>query len=215
MSSPRKTDLFERLLIRRMPFLAVFFGMFFLTYGILFAIDFIPEAPKQDTITVAITTPKVTDTAVISEVVDAYPNRMIIDVLNKDVVIQNPKSRAVADLDDALLSGAVRHPDSADFVQKGTIFLFGHSSYLPHVFNKNFQAFNDIQKLVWGDTIRLHSSDTEYRYEVRKVYKTKASDATIALERGTAKLTLVTCNSFCSKDERFVVEAELVDTKPL
>ena len=130
-------------------------------------------------------------------------------------MIQNPKGRAVAELDKALLTGAVRHPDSADFKNTGNMFLFGHSSYLPHVFNKNFQAFNDIQKLVWGDIIRVQSSDTEYRYRVNNVYKTKAGDAEVTLDHARAKLTLVTCNSFGSKDERFVVEAELFETKSI
>ena len=207
--------LFERVLARRVSFFVIFFLVCVGSYGVLFALDFIPETPKQGTTSVVVPLKVKVPPAPKAPAADPYPKRMIIDALNKDIVIQNPKSRTVANLDTALLSGAVRHPDSADFADTGNIFLFGHSSYLPQVFNKNFQAFNDIQKLVWGDSIRVQSSDVEYRYRVTKVYKTKASDATVALERGTAKLTLVTCNSFGSKDERFVVEAELVETKAL
>jgi len=200
-----------------MSFLAVFFLMFVLSYGVLYAIDFIPEAPKDDekqVTVIPIKKPTVVAPAPIV-VSDPYPQRLLIDVLGKNIVIQNPKGRAVAELDKALLTGAVRHPDSADFKNTGNMFLFGHSSYLPHVFNKNFQAFNDIQKLVWGDIIRVQSSDTEYRYRVNNVYKTKAGDAEVTLDHARAKLTLVTCNSFGSKDERFVVEAELFETKSI
>lgn len=192
----------------------IFFIVFAVTYGVLFAMDFIPEAPENGEGGVEVIEEQ--ETILVSPaVVDPYPQRMIIEALNKDIVIQNPESREIADLDTALLSGAVRHPDSADFAEKGTMFLFGHASYLPHVFNKNFQAFNDIQKLVWGDSIRVQSSDTEYWYRVSKVYKTKASEAEVTLQHDSAKLTLVTCNSFGTKDERFVVEAELVETTPL
>ena len=143
-------------------------------------------------------------------VVDPFPVSITFDSLDKTIAVLNPESRSVAALDTALLSGVVRHPDSADFERTGTIFLLGHSSYLPNVINKNFQAFNGIQKLGWGDVIRLRSGDTEYVYHVDRTYEVKASDAEVEIEAGVAKLTLATCNSFGSKDDRFVVEATLV-----
>jgi LPXTG-site transpeptidase (sortase) family protein len=202
----------ERIFAHKTAFLIVFFIVFIVTYGILFALDLIPEPPEENEATEA---EAANEEEVIPIAVDPYPQRMFIDALDKEVAILNPESRAIPDLDIALLSGVVRHPDSADFADEGNMFLFGHSSYLPNVFNKNFQAFNDIQKLVWGDVIRIQSSDTEYRYRVSKVYKTKASETTVALDHDSAKLTLVTCDSFGSKDERFVVEADLIETKVL
>ncbi len=209
--------LWERVFAHRVSFLLVFFTIFFVTYGILVIIDFIPETPKQQKPPTPLVknTPEPIPQPAPVVVTNPYPTRMIIDSLDKDVVIQNPTSRTIAGLDTALLSGAVRHPDSADFAHAGNIFLFGHSSYLPQVFNKNFQAFNDIQKLSWGDSIRLQSADTEYRYRVTKVYKTKASDATVSLDHVSARLTLVTCNSFATKGDRFVVEAELIESYPI
>ena len=111
-----------------MSFLAVFFLMFVLSYGVLYAIDFIPEAPKDDekqVTVIPIKKPTVVAPAPIV-VSDPYPQRLLIDVLGKNIVIQNPKGRAVAELDKALLTGAVRHPDSADFKNTGNMFLFGH-----------------------------------------------------------------------------------------
>ena len=210
--------------LRKVPFLVVFSIVTFFSYGVLYAIDFIPE-PIEATRTV---TDSVSENTQIDEKVvenpkpitevaagASVPLTIIFDTLDKKVKVSNPESRDVAALDTALLSGVVRHPDSADFKNVGNIFILGHSSYLPNVVNKNFQAFNGIQKLTWGDTIRLQSSDTEYVYRVEKVYKTTASEAVVAPTPGKAKLTLATCNSFGSKDDRFIVEANLVSSKKI
>lgn len=157
------------------------------------------------------------DTPTVSEAAyAALPVRIIFDTLdNKQVTVLNPESTSITALDTALLSGVVRHPDSADFTETGTIFLFGHSSYLPNVVNKNFQAFNGIQKLTWGDKVRLHSETMEYVYRVDRVYEAKASSADVPITYGESKLTLATCNSFGSKDDRYIVEATLIETRAL
>lgn len=207
---------------RKVAFFATFFVVLLISYGFLFAIDFIPEAPEPEDVApiTVVSTDADDEDGSEGEIefetpVDPLPVRIIIDELDKDFPVLNPESRAVADLDNALLKGVVRHPDSADLSDDGNVFLFGHSSYLPNVMNKNFQAFNGIQDLVWGDTIRVQSADTEYVYRVKRVYKTLASQATIELDNSSAKLTLVTCNSFGSKDDRFVVEADLIDTRTI
>jgi LPXTG-site transpeptidase (sortase) family protein len=190
---------------------------FFVTIGVvslLYVFDFLPEAPveiKEEAVKIA---EEQTDVEV-TESVDPLPVRIIFDTLDKEVMVQNPDTKSVAELDNALLEGVVRHPGSANFSETGTIFILGHSSYLPVVRNKNFQAFNGIQKLKWGDTVRLQSKDKEYVYSVDRVYEAKASDAEVTIEWGTPKLTLATCNSFGSKDDRFVVEATLVSTSLL
>jgi LPXTG-site transpeptidase (sortase) family protein len=208
----------------RLVFFLVFAGVLALTYGFLFVIDFLPEKPgtsdDNDNATLVqnrndeVIDDTDAETAKLVEI-DPLPIRIIFDSLDeREVVVLNPDSRSVEALDTALLSGVVRHPDSADFERIGTIFLFGHSSYLPNVINKNFQAFNGIQKLTWGDTIRLQSSDTEYVYRVDRVYEASANDAEVKIESGKAKLTLVTCDSFGSKSDRFIVEASLLETHP-
>ncbi len=149
---------------------------------------------------------------------DIYPTRIVFDSLDgRTVSVENPTSRDIAILDTALLKGVVRHPDSGDFERIGTIVLFGHSSYLPNVMNKNFQAFNGIQKLAWGDIIRLESESREYVYRVDRVYEASASDASaeVKVEAGKRKLTLVTCDSFGSKSDRFIVEASLIEESDL
>jgi hypothetical protein len=144
-----------------------------------------------------------------------WPRELRIDYLDRTVAILNPQSRAVADLDAALLEGVVRHPDSADFTRPGTMLILGHSSYLPNVFNKNFQAFNGIQNLPIGTSIRLYSDSHEYVYVVTRVYEAKASSAEIPLQWEEHHLVLATCDSFGSTDDRFIVEARLLTSGPV
>ena len=173
---PEPETMYASLFEERIVFFLVAVGVLTLTFGFFFVIDFLPEKPEIDTsvslhdtlstladtapVVASVTPPSVNDADTVQ--VDPYPLRIVIDTLDREVAVLNPESSSIAALDTALLSGAVRHPDSADFERKGTIVLFGHSSYLPNVINKNFQAFNGIQKLVWGDTIRVFSADTEY-----------------------------------------------------
>ena len=142
----------------------------------------------------------------------SLPVILKIPSLDRKVNILNPSSREISVLDNALLSGVVRHPDSVLLGQEGYLFIFGHSSYLPKVFNKNFQALNGIQSLKWGDTITLESGDTVYTYQVKKVYQAKAENITVPIAGVGKHLTLATCNSFGSKDDRYMVEADLVGT---
>lgn len=203
---------------QKITFFFVMVGVIALTYGVLFAVDFLPEKPggtlnATSTATSTLATSSAPNTQ--NAVANALPVKIIFDSLNREVAISNPESDDVAVLDAGLLKGVVRHPDSADFEKTGTIFLLGHSSHLPVVHNKNFQAFNDIEKLGWGDTIRLQSKDTEYVYRVDKTYQAKASTGEIPIQFNTPRLVLVTCNSFGTKEDRYVVEAYLIDTQPL
>jgi LPXTG-site transpeptidase (sortase) family protein len=212
---------FTSKLEQRIVFFFVTVGAISITYGVLFIVDFLPEQKTdgavEEQVQIAETEAVVEALVVVEEKnTDPLPLSIVFDTLGgKEVKILNPESSTVEALDSALLSGVIRHPDSADFKNSGTIFLLGHSSYLPVVRNKNFQAFNGIQKLKWGDTIRLQSSNTEYVYSVERVYEAKATDAEVKIERGDAKLVLATCNSFATKDDRFIVEATLVGKHPI
>lgn len=234
MQTPHTFDeLRMQLRTRFVPFMLVFFAAVFFTYLVLFIVDIYPE-PKTEVVNAQaevsaeaeiveeteyiapITTPA--PVAVVAPVakVDPLPVEIIFDDLNnRTVSVANPQDNSIAALDNALLNGAVRHPDSADFADEGNIFILAHSSYLPNVLNKNFQAFNGIQDLTWGDTIRLRSADTEYIYRVDRVYKAKATEVVVPTDGVKPKLTLATCNSFGSKDDRHMVEATLIEAKVL
>lgn len=214
------SELYSQLKLRKIPFLAVFFVVVVLTYGFLYAIDFIPEAPDEvveatgvlsESELAELEATEPVATAPAATIAFAQPIKIIFDSLNnKEVTVLNPASRDIDVLDEALLQGAVRHPDSADFAEDGNIFILGHSSYLPNILNRNFQAFNGIQNMTWGDRIRLQSEDTEYVYRVERVYEAAASDVIVPFTPGEARLTLATCDSFGSVDDRFIVEAVLI-----
>ncbi len=230
----------DQIMARKIAFLAAFFVFFTLSYGMLSVFDFLPEpvavvtkpattqassslavletqvvVSPAATTTVANTAPNKPTTPLVSVKGDALPIRMTIDALDRTVTILNPASRSNVLLDEALLRGVIRHPDSATLKEEGNLFILGHSSYLPVVHNKNFQAFNGIQTLKWGDTIRVYSSDTEYVYRVEKSYKALASTLTVPVAGKGHKLTLATCNSFGSKDDRYIVEATLIQSNKL
>ena len=208
-----------------------FFIVFTFSYGLLFAIDFLPEAPSAtsdseksvisasssnsinlESVTIENNPSEPINSILATETVNELPLILKIPSLNREVTILNPTSRSINDLDNALLAGVVRHPDSAVLGQEGNLFILGHSSYLPKVFNKNFQALNGIQNLKWGDIITLESADTVYTYQVKKVYQAKAENVTVPIAGAGKHLTLATCNSFGSKDDRYMVEADLVGT---
>ena len=219
---------------RKVAFLGTFFVIFTITYALLAAFDFLPEPvtspavrpvattttpvegakPANPTSVTTTTVPKNTTQNSVSAVGE-LPKSITFDSIGRTVAVLNPASRSVSSLDTALLSGVVRHPDSVELGQNGNVFILGHSSYLPVVHNKNYQAFNGIQNLKWGDTIRVKSVSNEYVYRVEKVYKAKASALVIPVAETGKRLTLATCNSFGSTDDRFIVEASLLSTKAL
>lgn len=206
---------------QRLTFFFVTVGVITLTYGLFFVIDFLPEKPESEALSDEESLLEAEDAAYFppiemeAEVANPLPTKIIFDSLNKEVPVLNPEASDVASLDAALLKGTVRHPDSADFANTGTMFILGHSSHLPVVRNKNFQAFNDIENLEWGDTVRVQSADTEYVYRVDRVYEAKASAAEVPLQFEEARLVLVTCNTFGVKEDRYIVEAYLVEKRAL
>jgi LPXTG-site transpeptidase (sortase) family protein len=191
-------------------FLVVFFFVFLASYALLLAIDFVPEAPKETPAIPNDTANDIVVPAVTTALETAAPTSIYIEKLDRTVPVLNPQSRLIADLDAALLEGVVRHPDSALLAQDGNIFILGHSSYLPTVLNDNFQAFNGIQTLAWGDRIEVSSGSRTHVFEVEKVYKADANTLTVPIAGDERRLTLATCNSFGSVDDRFIVEAKEV-----
>lgn len=202
-----------------LAFLAIFFGVVFVTYFVLFTVDFIPEPVMTEGVEETEVLPEVEETELepVAAVVPtaALPTTITLDRLNRTVTVLNPETSDITTLDAALLKGVVHHPDSADFDNTGNIFILGHSSHLPNVFNKNFQAFNGLETMTWGDKIHVASADTEYTYRVEKVYEAKASEVVVPHTPGEARLTLATCDNFGSKDDRFIVEAVLVSQTTL
>jgi LPXTG-site transpeptidase (sortase) family protein len=217
------SELTDAILLRKVSFVLVFFTVFLFSYAFLSWIDFLPELVEkteetESTMTieaeVPVIVPAIAEPVIKPDPVNpVYPTNIYIEALDRNIPVLNPTSRNIADLDAALLKGAVRHPDSATLERAGTVFILGHSSYLPVVRNKAFQAFNDIQKLKWGDLIEVTTAEGMYLYRVDKVYRANAQDVTVPIAGSEKRLFLATCNSFGSIDDRYIVEAELLETK--
>tara|TARA_B100000745_G_scaffold219274_1_gene146017 strand:+ start:30948 stop:31634 length:687 start_codon:yes stop_codon:yes gene_type:complete len=140
-----------------------------------------------------------------------YPSRLVIPKLGTDLPVSNPQTRNIELLDEALKSSAVRYPDSGTLGAQGTnVLLFGHSSGLPVVRNKFYKAFNGIEKLEYNDTIYVSSGADSYTYKVRRVYRADANDDRIELKVSGNRLTLLTCDTFGAKSDRWIVEAEFI-----
>ena len=195
---------------RKWSFLGVFAFVFFGSVVILGRLDLLPQ-----TVSAEAATPTVVISAHQSNpvAVAELPMKIEIPKINLSTIITNPTTTVIAALDKELLKGAVRYPTSAKLGEAGNVVLFGHSSYLPVVGNQAYKAFNNIKKLVEGDTIVVYSSSTVYTYRVRTVEKKVATDDGIPLSTTDRVLTLTTCNSFGNpKENRFVVTADFVES---
>lgn len=181
-----------------------FMALFMLVYAFMAVTDSLPEpiSPAQSSLAVPIT-----DTSA-GEVAEA-PVRIVATSISLDKTISNPNSTDVSVLDEALLKGAVRYPSSALLGVNGTALIFGHSSYLPIVRNQNFKAFDGVQNLKAGEIISVFSDTREYRYSVDMVRVADATQDVVQLPSNGKFLTLVTCDSFGTKSNRFIVTATL------
>jgi LPXTG-site transpeptidase (sortase) family protein len=146
---------------------------------------------------------------------EVLPETISIPKLNLTAVVANPTSNDPEVLDQNLLYGAVRYPGSGSLGTEGqNVIVFGHSSYLPVVQNQAFKTFDGIQNLAHGDKILVTGAGKTYVYEVETVAAASAQTDGIPLTVSGNKLTLVTCDSFKTKSDRFVVVAHLVESYP-
>jgi len=189
---------------RKAAFLFTFSTIFVIFFLTTWYLDLLPNAPTTHSEVPVVVSP--------SNMSGEAPVRIVINTINLSAYISNPSTDSVEVLDKALLIGAVRYPNSAPLGVKGTVLLFGHSSYLPVVHNKAYKAFDDIQNLLKGESISVYSSTKEYRYKVTSTRKANVNDPstnTVKLATDAQHLVLVTCDSFASKSDRFVVTANL------
>lgn len=143
------------------------------------------------------------------------PVHISISAVGVDLPVQNPDTTDVDALDALLQNGPARYTESALLGEDGNVIIFAHSSHLPIVHNKMFQAFNNIPELKAGDTITLKGADGKsYVYSVDSVAKASVGDGTtLDLSPGIGKkLTLVTCDTLTGKSARFILEATFVGT---
>ena len=212
-------DVFFYIKQNPLAFFGVFFVAVFVTYLALYLLDFYPEpktVEENDAEIVEDDFFVTSDDEVQVEDVDEVeptvrgeePVSMTISSLGKTVTVLNPDSADMATLESELQKGVIRHPDSVRLGEKGNVVILGHSSYLPNVMNKNYQAFNGVQDLKWGDLITVSSGGKDYVYRVDRVYKA-TTDEVLPVAGEEQTLTLVTCNVFAGKEDRYILEATL------
>ncbi len=194
-------------------FAVTFVALFALTYVFMAAADALPEPVKTEPV-------ETYQQPVYQQVVSPEaPVRVVAGKVGLDVSISNPDTTDVEALDNELLKGAIRYPTSALLGVDGTVLLYGHSSGLPIVHNQNFKAFNGIKNLKSGDTVSVYSAGQEYRYTVEEVVFAKAlantAEDVVELPTNGRYLKLITCNSFGSKADRYILTAVLEGVYPL
>lgn len=209
----------RRIYAKKWSFFGIFAVIFLGSVALLARLDWLPEgrlaeAAPETAIRPADDTATTPDWAR-ATVAMGQPTIIKIPTIGLAATITSPETTDIATLDTLLLKGAVRYPTSAKLGEEGNVVLFGHSSYLPVVGNQAYKTFNGIQKLAAGDLITVYSEGTEYVYRVRGVAKEKAAGGSgIPLTVSGRMLTLVTCNSFGAKEDRFVVTAAFVESRP-
>lgn len=208
--------------VREHPFVftGVWMGVFALFFALSSVFGLVPDletadAEENDTVVLESESDEEKEIEPANTKEDDAPLRIMIDRIGVDSTIVNPISRDIEDLDEALLEGVVHYPGSGDLEDHTNMFLFGHSSGLRVVHNQAFKVFNDLKELESGDLIRIQSKGKEYLYRVDSLTLTTAEEAWVELSDREKKLTLSTCNSFGSKQERYVVEADFVGSYEL
>ena len=213
-TTARFVQAFIRASEQKFAFLALFVTVFIASYALLDYADLLPQAPAKAP-TVALTASAASATTTVSIQAVESPVKIAIPAISLSATIANPTTTNATVLDSWLLKGAVRYPSSAMLGETGNVVLFGHSSYLPIVNNQAYKTFDGIQKLKKGDLITVYSDTAAYTYSVESVQKENAGTGAIPLTVSGKVLTLATCNSFATKDDRFVVTANFVESHSL
>ena len=203
----------------RSAFACMFVALFAVTFGFLSMVGATPDhagAVATDSTSTPIGVGQSTARASSATVLPAtntskeLPVRVVAKDIGVNASVSNPTSTDINILDRAAFSGAVRYPTSAKLGEDGTMILFGHSSYLPVVHNQAYKTFNDVQNLKKGSFISVYSATTEYRYSVVGVEVANATRDVVELKPVGKHLTVVTCDSFLTKSNRFIVTADFV-----
>lgn len=204
----KKRGVIPQILEHPLAFAAAFLAFFFIAFIFLAAVGATPDP-------LSVTPSDTASTNTVATTPDSpeAPVRVVAKDIGLDIVVVNPASSDIGILDEALKGGAVHYPTSAPLGINGTVLLFGHSSYLPVVYHQYYKTFDGIQNLKTGQIVSVYSGTTEYRYAVTGVRVADSADEDnnrIPLLSDNKYLTLVTCDSFAAKSNRFVVEATFV-----
>ncbi len=210
MAEQKGSTAFENVLRRKWSFLALFTLVYFISLSTLAGFGLAPWSSEPPSFVPSEGETVVEGSNPIAVAQGELPLRIEIPKLGIRTTVSNPTSAAISVLDAELTKGAVRYPGSGTPGEAGNVLIFGHSSQLPVVQNQAYKAFNDIQKLNAGDVIFVLGEEHAYVYAVESVSEANTASDAVPLAVDGAKLTLATCNNFGSKEDRFIVVANLV-----
>ncbi|MDD5050529.1 MAG: sortase [Candidatus Pacebacteria bacterium] len=213
MSSNKGNLITDSSFKNKLLFLGIFFAVFFVSFGILYALGFIPlelaptnEEPSLPSPTEIVSASGTSSTPA-ATAQGEEPIRIKIANIGVDSPIRNPSTTDIDALDNELLKGVVHYPGSG-YLGVGNMFLFGHGSNLSVIHNQAFKVFTQIKVLKRGDVIHVLSQTKDYSYIVSKVTLVDASKALVEFSTQRKMLTLSTCDTFGTKQQRYVVEAD-------
>ncbi|HTR18985.1 MAG TPA: sortase [Candidatus Paceibacterota bacterium] len=198
-------------------FLATSVVMFALTLSAADSVGFVPcqiDNTCNDPSVALSSLPQLGDTSVSdSTSAGTLPAEIKIPSVGIDLPVQNPSTTDVDALDALLNKGPARYVSSAELGVQGNVLIFAHSSHLPIVTNKMFQAFNQIPNVDPGASIEIDGQNGKaYLYSVDSVVKADTqTGASIDLSPTQGqKLTLVTCDTLTGTSARFILTAHFV-----
>lgn len=194
----------------RNMFLIVAPTIFILLLGVIYISGLLPQELAPN---ISVTeTPK--PNAVVGNLAQSIPEtkqvkpiHITIASVGINTTVEEPASREIIVLDNALLKGAVYYPGSGG-LNGGNALIFGHSTGLSVVHNQAFKTFNNLKNIKAGDEISVTGDDGEvYVYKALSVELVNQSEELVEFNTAKNMITLSTCNTFGQKQERHVVKA--------
>jgi LPXTG-site transpeptidase (sortase) family protein len=185
-------------------------------YFLLYGIGFVPQtfqyrsaqSAQAQTATTTATKPNIDSLeSTPARPKHELPKEVTIPSVGIDTEINNPASRQIGILNSYLDRGAVRYPQSGH-PGNGNLFLFGHSTSHDTVWNQAYKTFNGLEDVSVGEKIIVRTDTGNYHYRITSREIKENSDAYVPLEVDKDMLTISTCDSFGSKEDRVVVQAD-------
>ena len=150
-----------------------------------------------------------------------FPKKIDINVVRKGEYITIPKIQAQAQIIEqvdpwnevvykkALTIGVAHAKDTALPGEKGTIFLFAHSSGLPWELTNNNAPFLRLNELRLGDRIEITKNGKVYVFAVTNKKEIQASEVQYITKESKDNLILQTCTPIGTSLRRLLIFAKL------
>ena len=182
--------------------------VFLITFSVLYLFGLVPNEFNT-------TIGRFPDTESVGNQKGELPLTLTAPTVGINTQVYNPDSTSTDVLDSYLLKGAVRYPGSGLPGGNGNVFIFGHSTGFKIVHNQAYKTFVGLDKLKTGDPIYVFSGSNVYTYKVQWVKMETADEALVVFNTKENLLTISTCDTFASKEDRYVAQAMFVSKAPI